>query len=69
VSPAFDETSAMIARHRKVHAALAEQLAGPIHALSIVAKTPQQWQAMLEQGKGIEPSPPCRGGDGSLPSR
>lgn len=31
-----------IDRHRMVHEALAEELAGPIHALSVKAKTPDE---------------------------
>lgn len=56
-----------------VNTALKEQLDGPVHALSIVAKTPKQWQDMQQKsGDGIvtiEPSPNCLGGDGSLPKR
>lgn len=44
VSAAFAELK-LIQRHRAVHAALAEELAGGVHALSITAKTPQQWAA------------------------
>lgn len=48
---------------------------GAVHALSIVAKSPDQWAKMLEKAakdgnnKMILPSPSCQGGDGSLPSR
>ena len=31
-----------IARHRMVHAALADELAGRVHALAILAKTPDE---------------------------
>lgn len=31
-----------IERHRMVHEALAEELAGPVHALSVKAKTPDE---------------------------
>lgn len=41
VSAAFDGRS-RIERHRMVHEALAEELAGPIHALSVKAKTPDE---------------------------
>ena len=62
-----------LARHRAVNAALAEEVAsdGPVHALSIVAKTPAQWEKMAQEGKvdAIGPSPNCRGGDGSLPKK
>ena len=62
-----------LARHRAVNTVLAEEVAsdGPVHALSIVAKTPAQWEKMIQEGKvdAIGPSPNCRGGDGSLPKR
>jgi BolA protein len=56
-------------RHRLVHSILKQELdeEGPVHALSIVAKTPKQWQESTTQQ--IEPSPSCRGGDGSLPPK
>jgi BolA protein len=31
-----------VERHRMVHEALAEELAGPIHALAVKAKTPEE---------------------------
>ena len=46
-------------RHRAVNATLAEELAGGVHALSIVAKTPTQWAKL---GGCVPPSPPCLGG-------
>ncbi|NXD88051.1 BOLA1 protein, partial [Halcyon senegalensis] len=45
-------------RHRLVHAALSAELAGPLHALAIVARTPQQW----ESDPHAPPAPPCLGG-------
>ncbi|KAM9624251.1 bolA-like protein 1 [Morphnus guianensis] len=45
-------------RHRLIHAALRAELAGPLHALAIVAKTPQQW----ESDPHVPPRPPCLGG-------
>ncbi|XP_064331388.1 bolA-like protein 1 [Phalacrocorax carbo] len=45
-------------RHRLVHAALRAELAGPLHALAIVARTPQQW----ESDPSVPPRPPCLGG-------
>jgi hypothetical protein len=45
-------------------------LKGPVHALSIIAKTPAQWQTMVDSGTVTIPkSPNCMGGDGSLPSK
>jgi BolA protein len=65
VSPQFDTVKSPIQRHRLINATLAEELEGPVHALSIVAKSPEQW----EQNQSITPSPNCKGGDGSLPKR
>eukprot|EP01061_Rhynchopus_euleeides_P000898 TRINITY_DN10643_c0_g1_i2.p2 TRINITY_DN10643_c0_g1~~TRINITY_DN10643_c0_g1_i2.p2 ORF type:complete len:128 (+),score=37.05 TRINITY_DN10643_c0_g1_i2:111-494(+) len=50
----------LIDRHRQVNAALKDELAGPVHALSINAKTPEQWA----KNSNVSPSPSCRGGDG-----
>jgi BolA-like protein 1 len=71
VSAAFDGIS-ILQRHRKINEALADELQrkGGIHALSIVAKTLAQWEEMVRSGTAaVEPSPKCRGGDGSLPSK
>lgn len=58
VSESFaDQTP--IARHRAVNKVLAAQLAKRLHALSIQALTPAQWE---ERGGAIPPSPPCLGG-------
>ncbi len=46
-------------RHRAVNEVLAAELAGGVHALSIVAYTPAQWS---DKGGEIPASPPCRGG-------
>lgn len=40
---------------------LKDELKNGVHALSIVAKTPEQW---VVADKYIEPSPNCRGGFG-----
>lgn len=48
----------LIARHRIINKALAEELAGPIHALSLHTMTPDEW---IEKG-GTPASPPCMGG-------
>jgi BolA-like protein 1 len=74
VSPVFDTIPTLVGRHRLVNTILADELSqsGPIHALSIVAKTPAQWQQQQQQNgttTTIEPSPPCLGGDGSLPPK
>ncbi len=74
VSEQFNEMPSLIKRHRAVNTILADELEGPVHALSIVAKTPKQWEKMAEKANGeqnivITPSPNCKGGDGSLPKR
>ena len=71
VSEQFGTVPSPVARHRLVHSVLDEELKGPVHALSLVLKTPAQWQALLDK-KGddaVEPTPNCRGGDGSLPKK
>lgn len=65
VSSQFDSVKSPIQRHRLINSALEEELAGPVHALSIVAKSPAQW----EKNQQVSPSPSCKGGDGSLPKR
>lgn len=42
VSDAFDGCN-LVKRHRLVNQALAQVLAGPVHALSVEAYTPSQW--------------------------
>jgi BolA protein len=70
VSSKFDDVKGL-GRHRIVNSILAKEIAteGPVHALSIVAKTPAQWEEMENGNVVIDKSPSCRGGDGSLPSK
>lgn len=56
-SPRFEGLS-LIHRHRLVNDILQEELTGPVHALSIQAKTPQQW----EKNPKVNQSPECLGG-------
>lgn len=49
----------LLARHRAVNGALAEQLAGQIHALALHTMTPEEWFA---KGGEAPQSPPCLGG-------
>ena len=58
VSANFEEHT-LLARHRTIHDLLAQELAGPIHALSIQALTPTEWQ---QNNKTSKPTPPCLGG-------
>ncbi|XP_062702886.1 bolA-like protein DDB_G0274169 isoform X1 [Aedes albopictus] len=60
VSGQFDGLP-LIKRHRLVNEIVKEKLAGNfVHALSIEAKTPAQWNESYK----LEPSPNCRGGFG-----
>ena len=58
VSTAFEGKS-LIQRHRLVNQALEKELKESIHALSIQARTPAQW----EQDSTINNTPNCLGGD------
>ncbi|PKF62752.1 BolA family transcriptional regulator [Psychromonas sp. psych-6C06] len=49
----------LIARHRLINELLAEQLAGPVHALAMHTYTPLQWQ---EKGNRSPLSADCMGG-------
>lgn len=58
VSDAF-EGLGLVDRHRRVNELLREELAGGVHALSIRALTPAQWE---KERPGDFRSPPCLGG-------
>ncbi|XP_025996149.1 bolA-like protein DDB_G0274169 isoform X4 [Solenopsis invicta] len=60
VSEKFDKQP-LIKRHRMINQLLQAELQGGVHALSIVAKTPEQWEA---SNKTVAASPVCRGGFG-----
>ncbi|VAW63079.1 Cell division protein BolA [hydrothermal vent metagenome] len=48
----------LVARHRLINKALAQELEGPIHALALHTMTTEEWVE-----KGAAPtSPPCMGG-------
>lgn len=49
----------LLQRHRSVNQCLADELAGPVHALAIHTYDPQQWQT--RQGE-VPLSPNCMGG-------
>lgn len=53
------EGQRLLARHRAINEALAEEFAAGMHALAIHAFTPEQWAARNEQA---EASPHCMGG-------
>ncbi|SHG12243.1 BolA protein [Microbulbifer donghaiensis] len=45
-----------VQRHQKIYAALAEEMAGPIHALALHTYSPEEWEGAAPQ------SPQCLGG-------
>jgi BolA protein len=49
----------LVARHRMVNQALAGQIAAGLHALSIEARTPEEWADIAGR---TTPSPKCLGG-------
>jgi BolA protein len=55
------ENLALLARHRAVNKVLADELAGPIHALALHTYTATEWDARGEQANA---SPDCHGGAG-----
>jgi len=55
------ENLALLARHRTVNKVLADELAGPIHALALHTYTTGEWSARGEQANV---SPDCHGGAG-----
>ena len=48
VSEKFKEMKSLIQKHRAVNEVLSEELSNGVHALSIVAKTPDQWNPDCE---------------------
>jgi len=58
VSPDF-ETKNRVQRHQTMNSLLADELAGPVHALSMQTHTPPEWEA---RGGRIIDSPACHGG-------
>jgi acid stress-induced BolA-like protein IbaG/YrbA len=51
VSPAFEGLKPL-ARHQLVYRALGERMGREIHALSIEAFTPQEWQGRVHEARG-----------------
>ena len=58
VSPAFEDKS-RVQRHQALNALLADELAGPVHALSMQTHTAPEWAARGGQSMA---SPACHGG-------
>jgi len=48
-----------VARHQTINGLLTDELAGPVHALSIQAHTPEEW---VSRGGTVLDSPNCMGG-------
>ena len=61
VSERFADRSS-VQRHRAVYRVLAMEMEGPVHALGLETFTPAEW----DERKKLD-SPPCLGGDGTLP--
>ena len=59
VSEKFNDSS-LVRRHQMINEVLREELLGSVHALSISAKTPEQWDSSAGL---IQTSPPCLGGN------
>ena len=55
----------LLERHRRVQKLLSDELAGPVHALSLHTYTSGEWQ----QKKAASAFPNCAGGDGSATAR
>lgn len=53
------EGKMLVARHRMINQALADELAGPVHALALHTMTPAEW---TKKGGEAPQSPPCMGG-------
>jgi BolA protein len=53
------EGKTLLARHRLINETLADELAGPVHALSIHTMTPVEW---TDKGGKVPESPLCHGG-------
>ena len=58
VSPVFNDLG-LVQRHQHINALLADELAGPVHALSMETLTAPEWAA--KGGQSMQ-SPACRGG-------
>lgn len=57
VSPVFEGLS-KVRRHQAVYRVLAEELAGPVHALALHLYTPDEWASRLAS---VPASPQCAG--------
>lgn len=53
------EGERLVARHRMVNRAVAEELEGPVHALALHTYTPTEWERRFGE---VPESPACLGG-------
>ncbi len=60
VSSQFQNVSS-VKRHQQIYQILADELNGPVHALSLRCHTPEQWEAVAGQ---VHETPRCKGGSG-----
>ena len=58
ISSAFEEQS-RVKRHQSVYKVLADEMAGPVHALALHLFTPAEWE---QRGEAATQSPNCMGG-------
>ncbi|MCV6589305.1 MAG: BolA family transcriptional regulator [Marinobacterium sp.] len=59
VSSELFEGKRLVQRHQLIYSLLAEEMAGPVHALSMHLYTPEEWQ---QRAKPAPQSPDCLGG-------
>ncbi|MGD8644497.1 MAG: BolA/IbaG family iron-sulfur metabolism protein [Chromatiales bacterium] len=59
VAGAF-EGKRLVARHQMINGLLADELAGPVHAMALHTLTPDEY---FERAGKVPDSPPCQGGD------
>lgn len=64
VSPDF-EGQMKVKRHQTIYKVLADELAGPVHALALHLYTPEEWEA---SGQASPDSPNCMGGSKNDPA-
>lgn len=48
----------ILSRHRAIYGVLADELAGPVHALALHTYTVKEWEGLQDT---VPDSPPCRG--------
>lgn len=53
------EDMPLVKRHQQVYGILAEELAGPVHALALHLYSPTEWES---RHQAVPDSPNCRGG-------